>query len=171
MSACASPLASRSIASWRWCGVSDCGRPNFTPRAFARVLPSLVRARISSRSNSAKPPKTVNISRPCGVVVSAQASPNDLKPAPALAITSRILSRSRVDRANRSSRVTTRTSPRSRLKFGRPAALTPHQRREAVERLTKGEAQADIARSYAVSQSTISRLAAPGPFEASAAGA
>jgi hypothetical protein len=56
-----------------------------------------------------------------------------------------------------------------RVKFGRPASLTPHHRQEAIQRLGNGEAQADIARSYAVSQSTISRLAAPGPFEASAA--
>jgi DNA invertase Pin-like site-specific DNA recombinase len=55
------------------------------------------------------------------------------------------------------------------VKFGRPPSLTPHQRQEATGRLAKGEVQADIARSYAVSQSTISRLAAPGPFEASAA--
>jgi putative ABC transport system substrate-binding protein len=41
------------------------------------------------------------------------------------------------------------------VKFGRPPSLTQHQRREAIERLSKGEAQADIARSYAVSQSTI----------------
>jgi ABC transporter substrate binding protein len=32
---------------------SSSGRPNFTPRAFARVRPSPVRAMISSRSNSA----------------------------------------------------------------------------------------------------------------------
>jgi hypothetical protein len=38
-----------------------------------------------------------------------------------------------------------------------------HQREEAMQRLANGEAQADIARSYAVSRSTISRLA-PGPF-------
>jgi hypothetical protein len=37
---------------------------------------------ISARSNSARPPKTVSISRPCAVVVSAQASASDLKPAP-----------------------------------------------------------------------------------------
>jgi hypothetical protein len=47
------------------------------------------------------------------------------------------------------------------------AALTPHQRREAVQRLANGEAQADVARSFNVSQATISRLAAPSPFEAS----
>src|SRR5499426_627378 len=35
----------------------------------------------------------------------------------------------------------------------------------------QGAAQAELARSYGVSQSTISRLAAPGPFEASAVGA
>jgi hypothetical protein len=38
-------------------------------------------------------------------------------------------------------------------------------------RLAQGAAQAELARSYGVSQSTISRLAAPGPFEASAVGA
>ena len=36
--------------------------------------------------------------------------------------------------------------------------------------LTAGEVQADIARSYGVSQATISRMAAPGPFDQSAAG-
>jgi DNA invertase Pin-like site-specific DNA recombinase len=49
------------------------------------------------------------------------------------------------------------------VKFGRPSSLTSHQREEAMQRLANGEAQADIARSYAVSRSTISRLA-PGPF-------
>jgi DNA invertase Pin-like site-specific DNA recombinase len=44
------------------------------------------------------------------------------------------------------------------VKFGRPTALTPHQRQEALQRLAQGEAQADIARSYAVSQATISRM-------------
>ena len=53
------------------------------------------------------------------------------------------------------------------VKFGRPAALTPHQRREAMQRLANGEAQADVAWSFNVSQVTISRLAAPSPFEAS----
>src|SRR5512139_2839723 len=51
------------------------------------------------------------------------------------------------------------------VKFGRPQAMTPHQRQEALQRLQEGEAQADIARSYAVSQATISRLL-PSPFEA-----
>ena len=40
-----------------------------------------------------------------------------------------------------------------------------------MERLAQGTAQAELARSYGVSQSTISRLAAPGPFAASAGGA
>jgi hypothetical protein len=44
------------------------------PLAFARCLPSPVRVRINSRSNSANPPNTVSINRPCGVVVSAQVS-------------------------------------------------------------------------------------------------
>jgi DNA invertase Pin-like site-specific DNA recombinase len=47
------------------------------------------------------------------------------------------------------------------VRFGRPA----------LQRLAEGVSQADLARSYGVSQSTISRLAAPGPFEASAVAA
>ena len=50
------------------------------------------------------------------------------------------------------------------VKFGRPPSLTPHQRREAMERLAEGAGQADLARSYGVSQATISRLRAPSPF-------
>ena len=80
-----------------------------TPRAFARARPSPVRARISS--NSARPPKTVSISRPCGVVVSAQVSDDDLNVAPALAMASRMLSKSRVERASLSRHVTTTVSP------------------------------------------------------------
>jgi DNA invertase Pin-like site-specific DNA recombinase len=45
------------------------------------------------------------------------------------------------------------------VRFGRPTALTPHQRTEALQRLAQGEAQADLARSYGVSQATISSLA------------
>jgi DNA invertase Pin-like site-specific DNA recombinase len=43
--------------------------------------------------------------------------------------------------------------------LGRPHKLTPHQRREALERKEAGEPVREIARSYAVSGSTISRLA------------
>jgi DNA invertase Pin-like site-specific DNA recombinase len=57
------------------------------------------------------------------------------------------------------------------VRFGRPPSLSPHQRKEAMQRLAEGAVQADLARSYGVSQATISRLAAPSPFEASAAGA
>ena len=46
------------------------------------------------------------------------------------------------------------------VRFGRPAALTPHQRQEAIQRLAHGDAQADVARTFSVSQATISRLAA-----------
>ena len=45
------------------------------------------------------------------------------------------------------------------VKFGRKAKLTAHQRQEALDRCSRGEALVDIARSYAVSHSTISRLA------------
>ena len=51
------------------------------------------------------------------------------------------------------------------VKFGRPPKLTAHQRREAIQR---GEAQTDVARSYAVSQATISRLV-PSPFACASA--
>ena len=54
-----------------------------------------------------------------------------------------------------------RTRAKARgVRFGRPSVLTPHQRTEALQRLAHGEAQADLARSYGVSQATISRLAA-----------
>ena len=44
------------------------------------------------------------------------------------------------------------------VRFGRKPSLKSHQREEALARLANGEAQADVARSYDVSQSTISRL-------------
>ncbi len=46
------------------------------------------------------------------------------------------------------------------VKFGRKPKLTAHQQREAWARLAKGERQRSVARSYNVSQATISRLAA-----------
>src|SRR6266496_6164401 len=46
------------------------------------------------------------------------------------------------------------------VKFGRRAALTPHQRQEAMQKLANGEVQADVARTFNVSQATISRLSA-----------
>jgi DNA invertase Pin-like site-specific DNA recombinase len=44
------------------------------------------------------------------------------------------------------------------VKLGRRPKLTPHQKREAIERREKGEPLTEIARSYNVSHSTISRL-------------
>lgn len=44
------------------------------------------------------------------------------------------------------------------VRLGRRPKLTPHQRREALRRRADGEALAEIARSYNVSHSTISRL-------------
>jgi DNA invertase Pin-like site-specific DNA recombinase len=44
------------------------------------------------------------------------------------------------------------------VKFGRKPKLTPHQIAEAIARREAGETLTDIARSYAVSHSTISRL-------------
>jgi DNA invertase Pin-like site-specific DNA recombinase len=46
------------------------------------------------------------------------------------------------------------------VRFGRKSKLTMHQRQEALARRAAGEALVDIARSYAVSHSTISRLGA-----------
>lgn len=44
------------------------------------------------------------------------------------------------------------------VKLGRKPKLTAHQQREAIARRTSGEALTEIARSYNVSHSTISRL-------------
>jgi len=44
------------------------------------------------------------------------------------------------------------------IRFGRKPKLTLHQRQEALERRTQGEGLVEIARSYNVSHSTISRL-------------
>ena len=46
------------------------------------------------------------------------------------------------------------------VKLGRPFKLTSHQHKEARGRRGKGEMLMDIARSYNVSHSTISRLSA-----------
>jgi IS30 family transposase len=43
-------------------------------------------------------------------------------------------------------------------KMGRPPKLTAHQQKEVIERRDRGEALGDIARSYNVHPSTISRL-------------
>ena len=45
------------------------------------------------------------------------------------------------------------------VRFGRKLKLTSHQRREALARREAGEALTDIARTFGVSHSTISRLA------------
>lgn len=63
-----------------------------------------MRLRINSRSNSAKPPRTVSINLPCAVVVSAQVSRSDMDPAPLSATTPISFRRSLVDRASRSRR-------------------------------------------------------------------
>jgi DNA invertase Pin-like site-specific DNA recombinase len=46
------------------------------------------------------------------------------------------------------------------VKFGRKPTLTPHQQREARERVAAGEPQRSVTRSFSVSQATISRLTA-----------
>ena len=46
-------------------------------------------------------------------------------------------------------------------KFGRRAALTPHQQSEALQRLAAGDTQRTVAALLGVSQATISRIATP----------
>ena len=46
------------------------------------------------------------------------------------------------------------------VRLGRPTALAPNQRAEVLQRLASGEAQAEVARTFNVSQATISRLSA-----------
>jgi DNA invertase Pin-like site-specific DNA recombinase len=50
------------------------------------------------------------------------------------------------------------------VRFGRPRKITPHQRQEAMRRLTAGETQADVARTYNVDATTIGRLLGDRPF-------
>jgi DNA invertase Pin-like site-specific DNA recombinase len=52
-----------------------------------------------------------------------------------------------------------RRAQQRRVRFGRKPKLTVHQQREALERRARAEACVDIARTYNVSHSTISRLA------------
>ena len=53
--------------------------------------------------------------------------------------------------------------------FGRKPKLNPFQREQALARLSTGETQAEVARTYGVDRATISRLASPLPFEVGAA--
>jgi DNA invertase Pin-like site-specific DNA recombinase len=48
------------------------------------------------------------------------------------------------------------------VKFGSPRKMTPHQRKEALQRPAAGETMADVARTYAVDATTASS-----PFEQS----
>ena len=87
--------------------------PHFDPGSLALSRPSVVLALISSLSNSARPPNTVSISLPAGVVVSAQGSARDLNRQPRSAICFTMVNRSIVDLPSRSNRVTTITDPGS----------------------------------------------------------
>ena len=52
------------------------------------------------------------------------------------------------------------------VKFGRKPKLNPFQREQALARLSTGETQAEVARTYGVDRATISRLASPPPYPA-----
>jgi transposase-like protein len=41
------------------------------------------------------------------------------------------------------------------VRFGRPKKLSPHQRREAIDRIEAGEAVADVARTFGVDRATL----------------
>lgn len=61
--------------------------------------------------------------------------------------------------SSRTSEGRTRAKARG-VKLGRKPKMTPHQQREALESLARGDAtQADLARRYGVSKTAISRLA------------
>jgi DNA invertase Pin-like site-specific DNA recombinase len=44
------------------------------------------------------------------------------------------------------------------VRFGRPKKLSPHHRREAIERVSAGEAGAEVARTFGVDRITVYRL-------------
>ena len=71
-------------ASARWKSESLRLRPNFKPFAIARLRPSPVRSRISSRSNSAMAANIVDSSRPCELPVSHSRSPSERNETPVL---------------------------------------------------------------------------------------
>ena len=102
------PSFSPSLASSLWCEVSLGFRPNLIPRAVARLRPSSVLALISSRSNSASPPSTVRMSRPCESCVGPSIGRSKSR---ALAADRVEDVQTRVLRANRSNRITSNTSP------------------------------------------------------------
>jgi transposase-like protein len=54
--------------------------------------------------------------------------------------------------------MTMRRAQERGVKFGMPRKLTAHQRQEAIARLSAGETQADVARTYNVDATTIGRL-------------
>jgi hypothetical protein len=56
------------------------------------------------------------------------------------------------------------------VKFRPKFKLNHFKRQEALGRLNAGESMSDVARSFAVHHSTISRLAAASPFEHGAVG-
>jgi DNA invertase Pin-like site-specific DNA recombinase len=46
------------------------------------------------------------------------------------------------------------------VRFGRPAKLSAHQRREALQRMDAGESVVDLARTFGVDRATLYRLQA-----------
>jgi hypothetical protein len=99
------------------------GRPNRTPRDIALLRRPSVLDLIKWRSNVAMPASNVIINSPCGVVVSAQLSTSGLKPTPLCDSSWKMFKTSRVDLANRSSRVTIRTSPACSVFIASASAL------------------------------------------------
>src|SRR5258708_19274337 len=98
-----SPASRRLIASAIWWGVNLSLRPNRTPLALARLIPSSHRDRRSANSNSAIAPSTLTSNRPWALVVSMVGQSSTLKPAPRSEIVCSVLSRSRALLASLSS--------------------------------------------------------------------
>ena len=82
--------------------------------ALAALMPALVRSEISARSSCATAPRTCSENIPCGVEVSI-GSFNERKCAPCSSSCSMTKSKWLTERAKRSRRTTTRTSPGDNL--------------------------------------------------------
>ena len=68
--------------------------------------------------------------------------------------------RQRDDALNRSKRIKTAFAARRArgASIGRPKKLMPHQCEEALQRLRSGESQANVARSFGLSEATVRRM-------------
>jgi hypothetical protein len=104
------PDASIAFAAVTLMASNAGGRPPIRPRARLAASAVRVRSRRSSTSNCPSAAKMCRISRPVALVVS-MFSCSDRRPMPRAASVSTVVRSWRIDRARRSSRATTSTSP------------------------------------------------------------